>query len=605
MIVTPRSIADALAQRAEEFARWLLPNGERVGQDWCVGSVKGEAGKSCKVCVEGDKAGRWADFAEGDQHGDLIDLLAANRGVGIGPALAEACAWLGIERAEWSSRKPPGIIEPDRPNNARVIAKAPNVAAWLASRKIGAAVIDRYKLVADGDNVAVFPSLIDGKLAHLKYRSVREKKFWSSDGTGKYLFGWQALNPTARAVVLTEGEMDCLALAEYGLQALSMPYGAGKGRKLEWIEFEWERLERFDTIFLAMDWDGAGQRTVQELADRLGRERCRVLRLPGKDANQCLMDGVTRDEIMRVVREAKTLDPDELRNAREFTDQVIDRFHPKDHAALGFHMPWPSMVDQFRFAWGATTVLAGYSGHGKSELAGQLVLDAIRQGVRSCVASLEFRSSKWLQRQVRQATGEPVPNRALIETAMEWLGDSLWAVDIYGSAKIDRLLQVFEYAHRRYGIRLFVIDNFSKLGIGDDDLAGQKRAINNITEFSVQHNVHTILIHHLRKEETDFATTHMSKLSLKGSSSLGDLADNIFICWRHRSKEQKLKDPSFLELSEEDQDKVRRSMDTMLRCEKYRDGDEEPRLPLWFDRQSHMWVERQSARPHVYVRAEK
>jgi twinkle protein len=124
-----------------------------------------------------------------------------------------------------------------------------------------------------------------------------------------------------------------------------------------------------------------------------------------------------------------------------------------------------------------------------------------------------------------------------------------------------------------------------------------------ITEFSVVHNVHTILVHHLRKEETDFLTTNMSKLSLKGSSSLGDMVDSIFILWRNRSKEQKLKDPKFLELDEEEQSKLRRSLDTLLRCEKARDFDEEPRLALWFDRASHLWVERQGAKPTTYVKA--
>lgn len=600
--LSPAAVATALGERAEEFVRWLLPHGTRIGQDWCVGSVAGDPGNSCKICLEGDKVGRWADFAEGDLHGDLIDLLAAVRGVGIGPAMREACEWLGIERPTWAGGKPPKIVEPERPKNARVLTKAPLVTAWLAARKISEATSAKFKIIADGEDVVVFPSMRDGDLLHLKYRSVREKKFWSSAGTGKWLFGWQALNPKVRAVVLTEGEMDCLALAEYGLQALSIPFGAGKAGKQDWIENEWENLERFDTIFLAIDWDRAGQQTVQELVDRLGRTRCRVVRLPGKDANQCLMNGVPREEIIRAVTEAKTLDPDELRGAGEFAEQIIDRFHPKDRSQQGFLMPWLSMAEQFSFAWGATTIIAGYAGHGKSEITGQFVLDALRQGVRACVASLEFRSSKWLQRQVRQATGTPIPEVSAIQQTVEWLGNGLWVVDIYGTAKIDRLLDVFRYAHRRYGVRLFVIDNFSKLGIADDDLAGQKRAIDMITEFSVVHNVHTILVHHLRKEETDFSATNMSKLSLKGSGSISDMVDNIFLLWRHRTKEQKLKDPKFHELSDEDQAKLRRSLDALLRCEKYRDGDEEPRLALWFDRQSHLFVERQNEPPPKYMR---
>lgn len=604
--ITPTIVAARLAENAEESARWLLPNGRRVGNDWCVGSVKGEAGNSLKVCIEGENRGRWADFAEGDLSGDLIDLIAATQEVSLGKALGLACKQLGIERADWGNRTKEKYAEPERPKNAQAISKAPAVLTWLAGRKISTEVQTKFKLVADGDGVIVFPYFREDRLLHLKYRSVREKKFWSSAGTENCLFGWQGLEPKARAVVLVEGEMDALALAQYGFQALSIPFGAGKKGKQDWIENEWEHLERFDTIYIAIDMDGPGIQTVQELAERLGRERCRYVKLPRKDANACLMEGIEKREISEAIRVSKTLDPTELRNACDFTDEVLDRFHPKDRGTQGFLMPWLSMAESFKFGWGETTVVAGYSGHGKSELVGQLVLDGIRQSVRACVGSFEFKSSKWLHRLVRQATAQELPQPTLIQQAMSWIGASVWAVDLYGSAKADRLLQTFEYAHRRYGCRLFVIDNLTKLGIpdtGDAGLAEQKRVMNAITEFAVRYNVHVILVHHLRKVETDHVPTGMSKQGLKGSSTLGDLADNIFLMYRNKTKEIKLKDSTFNQLPPEEQADIRGRYDSLLTCEKWREGDDEPRIGLWFDRRSHLWVDEQGQPVHVYVKS--
>jgi twinkle protein len=600
--ITPAILAAKLATRAEDVARWLLPEGRLVGQDWRVGSVKGEAGDSCKICVEGENAGRWADFAAGDLSGDLLDLICATQEKGLRDAIKMACEFLGIERLEWGARKQKEYAEPERPKDARAIAKAPAVSTWLATRRISSETYARYKLVADGENVVVYPYMRDGKLLHLKYRDVRQKKFWSSANTEMCLFGWQALDPNARAVALTEGEQDTLALAEYGIQALSIPFGAGKKGKQDWIENEWANLERFDTIFIAIDMDGPGMQTVQELVERLGRHRCKAVRLPRKDANACLMDSVPKEQILQAIRVAKTLDPQELRNAGEFRDEIVERFHPTDKSHQGFLMPWLSMYDSFLFGWGETTVLAGYSGHGKSEIAGQLVLDALRQGQRACVASFEFKSSKWIARQVRQATRSERPTIDLIDKAVGWISDSLWAVDIYGTAKADRTLEIFEYAHRRYGVRVFVIDNFTKLGIADDDLSEQKRVMNAITEFAVKHNVHILLVHHLRKEETDYSASNMSKLSLKGSSSIGDLADNIFLVWRNKQKEKKLKDPKFAGLPPEEQHDIRSAPDTTLVNEKYRNGDDEPRLPLWFDKKSHLWTEEPEAPVYHYVK---
>lgn len=601
--ITPALVAKELTAKIEDVVRWLLPNGQRIGPDWCAGSVKGEAGKSLKVCMTGDKAGRWSDFAQGGEvSGDLVDLIAATQEVPLGGALKAACKFLGIERMEWGSRKQT-YAEPERPKNARPLAKATLVNTWLAGRKISPETAQRYMLVADGDTTIVYPYMRDGKLLHLKYRSVREKKFWASAGTEPCLFGWQGLEPSARAVILVEGEQDCLALAEYGFQALSIPFGAGKGAKHTWVENEWENLERFDTIFLATDMDGPGMETTQELAERLGRHRVRAVRLPRKDANACLMEGLAKAEITKAIRESKTLDPQELRNAADFTDKVIDRFHPKEIGQDGFFAPWHELHDRFMFRWGETTIIAGYSSHGKSEICGQIILDAIRQGHLCCVGSFEFRPEKWIQRQVRQATQNPQPSVAEIRQAMEWIGRGLWAIDLYGRNKLDRLLEVFTYAHNRYGIRVFVIDNFSKLGIADDDNAGQKDAIEKLTEWAVRLNTHAILVHHLRKQdETDYSAAGQSKLAMNGSASLGNLTDNIFLVFRNKLKERDMKDPKFDALPPEDQQKIRGKPDTVLTCEKQRNGDEEPKVPLWFDLRSHLWQDQPTAQPVRYVK---
>ena len=54
-----------LTQRAEEVARHLMPQGKKEGNEWCIGSIHGETGKSLKIKLTGEKAGLWCDFALG------------------------------------------------------------------------------------------------------------------------------------------------------------------------------------------------------------------------------------------------------------------------------------------------------------------------------------------------------------------------------------------------------------------------------------------------------------------------------------------------------------------------------------------------------------
>src|SRR6266496_575287 len=91
-----QTIKDALRQRVEELAAYLYPNGKPVSGNWCVGDVTGVPGKSFKICLTGDKAGLWGDFAGGEPHSrSLLDLWMQSRKVDFETALQEAAQWLG------------------------------------------------------------------------------------------------------------------------------------------------------------------------------------------------------------------------------------------------------------------------------------------------------------------------------------------------------------------------------------------------------------------------------------------------------------------------------------------------------------------------------
>ena len=84
-----RSPADELARRlareAQAVCRHYLSNGRRAGRYWLVGDVANTPGRSLFVRLKGPDsgkgaAGKWTDAATGE-HGDLLDLIALNRGL--------------------------------------------------------------------------------------------------------------------------------------------------------------------------------------------------------------------------------------------------------------------------------------------------------------------------------------------------------------------------------------------------------------------------------------------------------------------------------------------------------------------------------------------
>ncbi len=603
MQITPSEISRQLAQNVDTVVHELLPNGKRQGQEWCIGSVAGEDGNSLKVHLTGDRAGKWKDFSSSDKGGDLLDLYCAVNSVNMAEAIKWGYQWLGIERPRMTSPSKRKYVKPERPPEAAALAKAPKVSQWFASRRISIETLVKFKIAAKGADAAIFPFIRDGELVHIQYRSVAEKKFWASADTELILFGWQALPDTARSVILCEGPMDALAWAEYGHAALSVPVGGGGGNKQSWISSEFDNMERFDKIYISMDNDDAGKQAQTEIVDRLGRHRCYVIDLPKKDANQCLIEGIEKQDIDAAIKSAATLDPAELRNATYFTDSVVEHFHPTNANDKGVQLPWDKLIGALCLDYGATSILAGWNSCGKSTMIGHIITHAAALDVKCCIASLEFRSSRYFSWLTRQCTHKPVPEMDDIRKAMDWMGESMWAFDSPGEAKVEKILEVFSYAHSRYGTRLFVLDNFSKLSLpGNDENKSQKEAITKITEFALSTNTHVIVAAHSRKKFNE--NDQVGKLDIKGSGAITDLADIVLLLHRNKKKENALRDPrKMAELELAEQVDIHEQPDAFLTCEKNRHGEDEPHLHLWFDKQSHLYTEERNGMPPMYVRS--
>jgi hypothetical protein len=96
-------LAHRLARDAGAVCRHYLSNGRREGRYWIVGDVRNTPGGSLFVRLCGPAfgkgaAGKWTDAATGE-HGDLLDLIALNRGLGcLGDVLNEARAFLSLPR---------------------------------------------------------------------------------------------------------------------------------------------------------------------------------------------------------------------------------------------------------------------------------------------------------------------------------------------------------------------------------------------------------------------------------------------------------------------------------------------------------------------------
>jgi twinkle protein len=559
-----------LAQEAEAIAGMLLPNGKRAGAEWCVGSVQGEAGDSLKVRINGNKAGVWKDFATGEG-GDLIDLWAAVNGSTKRDAF-EACRnYLGISEPAFAGPKRV-YAKPSKPPVTKPVGR---VLSYLTEdRKLTLETIQAFKVGASKeDDAIVFPFLRDDELVNVKHLALKrdengKKKTWQAANAEPCLFGWDLITDDVKAVLIVEGEIDAMSLYQWGFDALSINQGAGNH---QWIDQDFERLERFQEIFLWFDADEAGQKGVREVAARLGIERCRIVDFRLKDANEALQAGVDRDEIIQAIAAAKRIEPSDLKTPEAYLDDVIEMFSGQPLGMTGSPMPWPTWQDRVRLRPAELSIWTGINGHGKSDLLGNVLVNLMNNGERICIFSGEIKPKMLLFRLTAQACATlkaPIP---FVKAATEWMTGSLWLYDHVGSVSQEKLMEAFRYAAKRYRVTHFVVDSLMKCGIAEDDYKGQKQFVDALCDFKNDFNVHVHLIAHARKGESEEKAP--GKLDIKGTGAISDLADNVFTVWRNKKKEIE-REPS------------PDTEDARLYCHKQRATGYEGALKLWFHKDS-------------------
>jgi len=142
-----RSAADELARRlareAQAVCHHYLSNGRRAGRYWLVGDIANTPGRSLFVRLKGpdsgkDAAGKWTDAATGE-HGDLLDLIALNRGLDrLRDVLDEARTFLSLPRTEYSSYR--FTQEPSAPTRSPESARR----LFAMSRPIAGTIAEAY-----------------------------------------------------------------------------------------------------------------------------------------------------------------------------------------------------------------------------------------------------------------------------------------------------------------------------------------------------------------------------------------------------------------------------------------------------------------------------
>jgi len=599
-----------LAPNATEVCRELYTEGKFESGRYTIGNIQGDKGDSMSVTLTGQYAGKFMDYALGEG-GDLLDLIMHRKNL----TLVEAMDWskkrfgirdntpakkvVAAEKKTYTLPKPP-------PKNEHK-----NLHEYMEKRgfKDVGEVCFRWKIYeADGKRGqdVVFPFFEpNGRQTFIKTKPINYDGNPSTQKDLKpILFGWQAMPDDARKVWIVEGEWDACAAGELGFPALSVPMGGGRGAKqTKWIAHEFENLARFEEILIATDMDEQGELAAAEIMQRLG-DRCYRVNLPTKDINELLQkEGYEKAKWMleSAYEKARWKDPITLKSVLDFENDIDDFFENKMDDTQGFGSGWQKLdKEDIKFRENELWGVCGINGHGKSMWLNQLALNAVEQEQRVLIASMEMTPKSTMGRMMRQAAGAGSPPKPYRSKLLEWMCPNLWLFVDKLTPKPEDLMNCFEYAYRRYGINVFVVDSLTNM-VRQDDYEGQQRFIEKLVNFKLSFPVTIFIVTHVRKGESEYSAPN--KYDVKGSGSITDLADGFISVWKNKKKTEQIEQAELL--GEEPDEQYVRQWDMYLEVLKNRNGMFEGKVGFQFDPACCQYSEHKNGKARYYINYSK
>ncbi len=587
------SINRLLLDQFEGVLLHLLPNGKRQGNVWMVGGIEGGAGKSMQVTMTGPAAGRFIDFSKGDKGGTPLWLWAKARGLKFQDAVKEAKEFLGVKDEDFGIRrqKPKTYAKPGAAAVKQIEPNTPVMDYLTIERRLDPITLAKAKVCESDDGKAiVFPFIEKDQeskkeiAVHRKFlrleRPDGKKDSWTTKGTKRCLYGKNLVDDDVSEIVICEGEIDALSWNSVGIAAVSIPNGV---LDFEWVDIDWDWLARFERIFVSADMDEPGKACAQEICKRLGLHRCSIVSLPKKDANECLVAGLKKADFDKFLVDSKPIELDEIKRPIDFQKEVTD-YYETDPATQGWETPWPEVP--WRIRKSEFTVLSGFSGHGKTAGLNQLMLHLVKQGCKIMDASLEIKPGMTLYNMTRCCLGKKYSPKKEVEGCISWLNESMFFLDCIGTVSVARLLHAMEYARKRHGIDVFIIDSLFKCGLSSEDYGSQREFADKLTTFCNNTGAHVILVAHSRKTSNGNEYAVPTKSDVAGSSDLTNAAFNVIIFWRNKLKKRKI-DEAKQSGDGEELAKWLDQPDGKIIVDKQRFGEgEEAEVFMWFERES-------------------
>jgi twinkle protein len=358
----------------------------------------------------------------------------------------------------------------------------------------------------------------ESELVNIKFRA-KGKDFKMSKDAELIFYNLDSIKDKETCLI-TEGEIDCMSFYEIGVyNVVSVPNGASASNnsKLEYLDNCIEYFLDKKIVILFTDNDGAGKKLEEELARRIGYEKCYVVSYPDgcKDANEVLVK-YGGAELERMVKDCKPYPLYGEISMVDMYESVVDFYEN------GYPEGYASKISQdfdehIKFYPGQLTIITGIPGSGKSEFADWIMTGLSRThgwnwGICSFECPPEIHVTKLAEKFVgksfdfRKNTEHRI-NPQEFETAIGLIDRhfhfmNLSLIDV----TMDGLISKAEEFVKRYGINGFLFDPWNCIEAKEEGTNYILQCLNKLINFLEKYRVHGFLVAHPYKLKKDIQT---------------------------------------------------------------------------------------------------
>lgn len=367
------------------------------------------------------------------------------------------------------------------------------------------------------------------------------------------LFGSQ-LWSGGKKIVITEGEIDCLSVAQVQdgkYPVVSLPLGAKAAKKT--LAANLEYLDQFEEIILMFDMDEPGREAVEQAAPVLPAGKVKVAFINGyKDANAALQAKDFR-AIQDAIWNAVPFVPAGVVSAKSLKDRTREAMLKSETEGLLFSSCTALNAMTLGARAGELIMVTSGSGMGKSTFVRQLLLEWGRGGKRVGMAMLEEAVEETVQdlmgldNNVRLRQSKELKEAILQDGRFdEWYDklfndDMFHLYDSFAESEEDTLFAKLAYMVDGLDCDVILLDHISIVVSGMEDNSDERKTIDRIMtrlkKFAKTKGVVVVVICHLKNPEKGKSHEEgrpVSITDLRGSGALRQLSDTIIALERNQ-----------------------------------------------------------------------